>query len=97
MAQNSNYVIPDQKKLRNHYKSTDNLIGKASRSWHDGFNGTIRDVRVYSGARTVEQINADRFNAISADDSLVYGYDLVNSATSATNPSEVATIVGSLP
>ena len=72
-----------------------NLIGKASRSWHDGFNGTIRDVRVYSGARTVEQINADRFSAISADDSLVYGYDLVNSATSATNPSEVATVVGS--
>ena len=30
MAQNLNYVIPDQKKLRNHYKSTDNLIGKAS-------------------------------------------------------------------
>jgi hypothetical protein len=30
MAQNSNYVIPDQKKLRNHCKSTDNLIGKAS-------------------------------------------------------------------
>ena len=72
-----------------------NLIGKASRSWHDGFNGTIRDVRVYSGARTVEQINADRFNAISADDSLVYGYDLKDSATSATNSSEVATVVGS--
>ena len=72
-----------------------NLIGKASRSWHDNFNGTIRDVRVYSGARSVEQINSDRFNAISADDSLVYGYDLVNSATSATNSSEVATIVGS--
>ncbi len=30
IAQNSNYVIPDQKKLRNHCKSTDNLIGKAS-------------------------------------------------------------------
>lgn len=72
-----------------------NLIGKASRSWHDNLNGTIRDVRVYSEARSIEQINADRFNAISADDSLVYGYDLVNSATSATNPSEVATIVGS--
>ncbi len=72
-----------------------NLIGKASRSWHDNLNGTIRDVRVYSEARSVEQINSDRFNAISAEDSLVYGYDLVNSATSATNPSEVATIVGS--
>jgi len=72
-----------------------NLIGKASRSWHDNFNGTIRDVRVYSEARSVEQINTDRFKAISADDSLVYGYELKDSATSATNPSEVATIVGS--
>ena len=72
-----------------------NLIGKASRSWHDNFNGTIRDVRVYSAARSVEQINADRFNAISSDDTLVYGYELKDSATSATNSSEVATIVGS--
>ncbi len=72
-----------------------NLIGKASRSWHDNLNGTIRDVRVYSEARSIEQINADRFNAISADDTLVYGYELKDSATSATNSSEVATIVGS--
>ncbi|WP_341882713.1 LamG-like jellyroll fold domain-containing protein [Synechococcus sp. UW140] len=74
---------------------TSNLIGKANKSWHDNFNGTIRDVRVYSAARSVEQINADRFNAISADDTLVYGYELKDSATSATNSSEVATIVGS--
>ncbi|WP_461567019.1 PA14 domain-containing protein, partial [Synechococcus sp.] len=72
-----------------------NLLGKASRSWHDNFNGTIRDVRVYSAARSVDQINADRFNAISADDTLVYGYELKDSATSATNSSEVATVVGS--
>jgi hypothetical protein len=74
---------------------TSNLIGKSNNSNDAGFNGTIRDLRIYSAVRSVEQINSDRFNAISADDSLVYGYDLVNSATSATNPSEVATVVGS--
>jgi hypothetical protein len=29
-AQTSNYVNPDLNKLRNHYKSTDNLINRAN-------------------------------------------------------------------
>jgi hypothetical protein len=76
-------------------RRSSNWIGKSNNSNDAGFNGTIRDLRIYSAVRSVEQINSDRFSAIGADDSLVYGYDLVNSATSAINASEVATIVGS--
>jgi hypothetical protein len=61
---------------------TNNYLGRSN--WPDAYlNGSISDLRVYSGARTAEQINTDRYSAVNASDSsLTYAYSFNNTANS---------------
>jgi hypothetical protein len=67
---------------------TNNYVGRSNWNGDDYLNGSLSDLRVYSGARTAQQISADRYSMLdSSDSTLSYAYSFNNTANSSLSGS----------